>query len=448
MQSKIESRQLPAIPEHYLYWTYQNPALLRPVLRDEEGREVLILEAGERNLDDGPDFLDALLQIDGVQMRGDVEFHLRWQDWFRHGHPHDSRYRRVILHVLWYPPRSVLPRTLRERFAHLVLSRQLNLPLSNWLREMHRLEAVFPGACGRGACSFSGGDRSLRKLAWMRFQRKTEQLRSWIKVYGWETALYLGLARALGYRKNSAPFQELIRQLPPRQLLEMVHPLQRSPLVFWIILGLQAGLFNRPFTIRGQEPPRTLLTTIERIREQFNNHLPHRPQQLTQWHFARLRPQNNPYFRLAGFAQILFHYQTASLFQTLLRLFYQRQKIDPLLRKLEKALCLPLSPVFQPFLKELLSFRQLPRFSLGQKRCRQFVLNIVLPLFYLWGNYRESYGFQQYVEDLFFRFPSLEETRLLQPLEKQFSGRLVWAYQEQGMLESVYLNQPVLLPPQ
>ncbi len=445
MQPEIKPETLPAVPEHYLYWTYQNPAFLFSSLQDERGQEVTILEPGERNPDDGPDFLNALLRIGGVQMRGDVEFHLRWQDWFLHGHFHDARYRRVILHILWYPPRPPLSPSLERCFSHLVLSRFLKQPLPQWLRQMKQLDRERlrnPLPVNLPA----EDDQQLRELAWARFLRKTERLRSWVKAYGWETSLYLGLARALGYRKNSEPFQELVRQFPPGDLLRLIHPLQRSPLVFWVVLGLQAGLFNRPFTSRGRDESQRLWRTVERIREQFNHYLPHRPQSLIQWHFARLRPQNNPYFRLAGFAQILFHYQRNSLFQTLLRLFYQRQEIDQLLPALEQVLCLPLSPVFQPFLQELLSFRQVPRRSLGRRRCRQFVLNIVIPLLHLWGNYRESFGFQQYLEDLYFRFPALEESRLFAPSAKGRRRHLSRAYQEQAILERIYLAAPASFP--
>ena len=50
----------------------------------------------------GPDYQDAILSIQEREIaRGDVEFHVRASDWYRHGHHHDSQYNRVILHVVW-----------------------------------------------------------------------------------------------------------------------------------------------------------------------------------------------------------------------------------------------------------------------------------------------------------------------------------------------------------
>lgn len=49
----------------------------------------------------GPDYRDAVVAFgDGEPVRGDVELHLRSEDWRRHGHGSDSEYRRVILHVV------------------------------------------------------------------------------------------------------------------------------------------------------------------------------------------------------------------------------------------------------------------------------------------------------------------------------------------------------------
>ena len=121
MQKEKENTALPRIPEHYLYQAYQHHQKLKKPLLTAEGQPLEIVECGLRNPDNGPDFKDALLKVGGVLVRGDVEFHLCWQDWFRHGHNDDSRYRQVILHGLWQPPQG-LPGTLSQRFPHLVIS--------------------------------------------------------------------------------------------------------------------------------------------------------------------------------------------------------------------------------------------------------------------------------------------------------------------------------------
>lgn len=48
----------------------------------------------------GPDVRDAIVCFKEKEVVGDVEFHVRASDWFAHGHAHDPRYNRVILHVV------------------------------------------------------------------------------------------------------------------------------------------------------------------------------------------------------------------------------------------------------------------------------------------------------------------------------------------------------------
>lgn len=50
----------------------------------------------------GPDYQNAILALSGGELvEGDVEFHIRSSDWYRHGHDRDTRYNSVVLHVAW-----------------------------------------------------------------------------------------------------------------------------------------------------------------------------------------------------------------------------------------------------------------------------------------------------------------------------------------------------------
>lgn len=65
------------------------------------GEDVRVLYAGRPGGPSGPDFRDAvLLRRDGSRVCGDVELHLRARGWRLHGHDHDPRYNRVVLHVV------------------------------------------------------------------------------------------------------------------------------------------------------------------------------------------------------------------------------------------------------------------------------------------------------------------------------------------------------------
>ena len=108
--------------EHDLQAAYAYSSRFPCALTAQDGRPIKIVERGRLNLDNGPDILDALIDIDGIRCRGDIEIHLRWEDWFRHGHHEDRRYRQVILHLVWHPLDGIsdklarrMPQVCRDR---------------------------------------------------------------------------------------------------------------------------------------------------------------------------------------------------------------------------------------------------------------------------------------------------------------------------------------------
>ena len=79
-------------------------ASLRPRrLLTRRGEAVSVVSPGEWNLEAGPDFRRAVLEVGPSRRRvvGDVEVHLAPSDWDLHGHGSDPRYRNVVAHVTW-----------------------------------------------------------------------------------------------------------------------------------------------------------------------------------------------------------------------------------------------------------------------------------------------------------------------------------------------------------
>ena len=95
-----ESPPLPDLPERLLARLWQQRAARQQEFRTDAGRRVRVLYPGRPGLAAGPDFRDALLEVEGLgQVRGDVELHRRQQDWYAHGHAADPNYNGVVLHA-------------------------------------------------------------------------------------------------------------------------------------------------------------------------------------------------------------------------------------------------------------------------------------------------------------------------------------------------------------
>lgn len=83
---------------HYL-WKFQK--LSGNKFFTTAGERLYICHPGLHNMDSGPDFFNAQLELDGQLWAGNVEIHINSSDWFAHRHETDPAYDNVILHVVW-----------------------------------------------------------------------------------------------------------------------------------------------------------------------------------------------------------------------------------------------------------------------------------------------------------------------------------------------------------
>ena len=102
------------------------------------GKRIEILDPGRWNFQEGPDFREAVIALDGQRRHGDVEIHLHETDWRRHGHGEDPNFRNVILHVVLFPdPRGMRPGGDgdRDRFETLEWLKYLGSDLESFLED-------------------------------------------------------------------------------------------------------------------------------------------------------------------------------------------------------------------------------------------------------------------------------------------------------------------------
>jgi hypothetical protein len=101
-----------------------------------KGDEVEIVNVGEWNFSDGPDFKNVKGLINGIYWEGDVEIHRTSGDWFRHGHQLDSAYNQVKLHVVY----ELSFRAGAPELPTIVLKGQWNPTPREWLKPLVPIE--------------------------------------------------------------------------------------------------------------------------------------------------------------------------------------------------------------------------------------------------------------------------------------------------------------------
>src|SRR5437660_1773797 len=105
-------------PERLLQAVWHHQRLLRGQLRTLDGKPLRVLHPGFWNREAGPDFREAVVQIDGETKTGDVEIDLHPSGWIGHGHDRNPNFAKVILHVVWNSgePKASVPMLKMQDF--------------------------------------------------------------------------------------------------------------------------------------------------------------------------------------------------------------------------------------------------------------------------------------------------------------------------------------------
>lgn len=273
-----------------------------------DGQAVRVVFPGWWNLEAGPDFRHATVQIgDGHERTGDIEVHLRAQDWFHHGHDRDEQFNNVILHVvLWEAGSQTAPKTRAGQTPpQLVLQHQLAAPLESLYDDID-LDAYphnvgnHSGQCAKLLKSLPADEvRALLDDAGdERFAGKARKFARWIYRAGPEQAFYEGWMEALGYKANKMAFRTLAQRAP---LAELAAQRAHMPA---ILFGLANFL---PVTAPKSRDPvcarhvKRLWDTWWKLRPDFQERiLPP-----GSWRFHGIRPANHPHRRLGAAAALL-----------------------------------------------------------------------------------------------------------------------------------------------
>lgn len=286
--------------ERLLQAVWRHQRLRRDQLKTSDGKAVRVLHPGFVSAEGGPDFRGAVIQIGAEPPRaGDVEIDLRSHGWLAHGHDRNPNFQSVILQVVWESGAPAAGTERNKRPLTLEINNSLDAPLnelSQWLE--NESAAVLPENL-RGKCSapLSGMDEGqlaglLRQAAQVRLEAKAAQLSARARLVGWEQALWEWLFRALGYKHNAWPMQNLAesRQLWARGIKTSFEFQAR-------LLGI-GGLLPAELT-RSQKDSDTYLRRVWdcwwRERDTFSECVLPRGV----WKFHGLRPANHPQRRLA-----------------------------------------------------------------------------------------------------------------------------------------------------
>jgi hypothetical protein len=270
---------------------------------------VRVIDPGIWNLEAGPDFLGATLQLEPHRRRwcGDVEIHIRPSGWKQHGHSEDPRYRGVRIHVTYFPGR-VTPGLLPPGTVEIALEKALAAQPGFFFESVDTTAYPFAQRateppCARHLASWSQDEKGLLLDAagQERLRRKTERLSNRIDQCGPEQAVYEDVMGALGYKHNQAPFRRLAQILPVEELRALAGA---DTIAAYAMLAGLAGLLPHRVQPRWDTATRRFL---RQVWDQWWKHAStwaSRCMAPTDWRLSGQRPANHPLRRLMGAASL------------------------------------------------------------------------------------------------------------------------------------------------
>ncbi|MCW3075519.1 MAG: hypothetical protein JWO32_128 [Bacteroidetes bacterium] len=285
------------LKEDILQFIWQHK-LLKPLpLITTSGKEISILQPGELNTDSGPDFFNAMIKINGLRLAGNIEVHVKTDDWLKHNHQRDAAYDNLILHVVYEDNKILQQNTLNNvevlEIKNLVPEELLN----NYSTLIESKKSL--------ACESQLPEVNDLKFTWWLQRMLIERLESKVKrieeVFAdaggnYSQTFYTILLRSFGFKVNAVPFELLAKHLPLNVLLKHSGNLMQLEALLLGTAGFLDEQFsdNHVLSLQNEfEYLKTKYKIISLKKELFK--------------FSRLRPANFPTLRLAQVAAVLHH---------------------------------------------------------------------------------------------------------------------------------------------
>ncbi|MEP7163713.1 MAG: DUF2851 family protein [Ferruginibacter sp.] len=276
--------------ERLLQYIWQFQHFNSGLLQTTAEQSLQVIQPGNYNTNQGPDFLNAKIKIADTIWAGSIELHINTSDWQLHNHSNDKNYSNVILHVVWNDDQdlqlSFPTLELQNRVSKLLLKKYDELmqgtkfiPCEDQVRLVNEITLI------------SWKERLLVE----RLQQKAQYIETLLQLNNghWEETFWWILARNFGAKINCDAFEKIAQSIPMNVLAKHKQQLQQLEA---LLMG-QAGLLEKDFE---EDYPIMLQKEYRFLQKKYRLNKVHVPV-----YFLRMRPANFPSIRLAQLAALI-----------------------------------------------------------------------------------------------------------------------------------------------
>ena len=377
-------------------------------LTSSEDELFSVIYPGRTNGDSGPDFRDAVIINKSHLTKGDVEVHVKSSDWYSHEHHADAAYNNVILHVvmlhdcnsatLLQSGKLVPVLCLAKALRHQAYLLPLQLPCSQILDHVDRQTL--------GKLLNTAGEKRFKQKA-MHFQA---EILCFAQKEEAGQVLFRGMMRALGYAKNTKPFENLADRMP----LNSIESREGLALKQALLLGT-AGLLPSQRQ-QGELAKEKEVQELEQIWQSAGKKV--KTMRESDWNLSHIYPNNSPVRRIVAQSHLLERYYGENLLAGILQLV----KEAPLPNR-HHALENGLTVASNGYWRDHFDFdvRSKTKISalLGNSKAGEIAVNVVLPFAFSWGKMFNEPELMKKAMELFNSYPKLAENEITRHMEKQ-----------------------------
>jgi Protein of unknown function (DUF2851) len=284
--------------ERLLQFIWQMQYFNKQSLLTVQGEALQIVQQGELNTNQGPDFLNGKIKLDATTWAGNIELHINSSHWLQHKHSGDKNYNNIILHVVWENDVTIHDAN-GEPLPTLELKERISNILLNHYEQLMNNNAFVP--CDQQLTNI----RSITWSSWKerllveRLQQKMQLVQNHLLQTNnhWEESFWRMLARNFGIKINQESFEAIAASIPINVLAKhknQIHHLEA------FLLG-QANLLQ---VAAPDDYTKMLQKEYQFLQSKYQ--LPQVKQAVL---FLRMRPSNFPSIRLAQLAMLVHNSQ-------------------------------------------------------------------------------------------------------------------------------------------
>ena len=373
-------------------------------LTSTEDTVVNVIYPGRINGDNGPDFRDAVIGNESRLMKGDVEVHIKSSDWYSHGHDTNADYNNVILHVvMWHDCNSAtllqnskavpvicLAMALRQQ-AYLL---PCNLPCFQILNRMD-MQSL------KNLLSIAGEARFKQKAIHFGAELKQKE----------ERHVFLrGIMKALGYAKNTKPFENLADRVP----LNSIETQKGVALKQALLLGTAGLLPSQRW--QGEFEGKKEVQELEQLWRSADRKI--ETMKEGDWNLSHIYPNNSPVRRIVALSYLLERYSENKLLTGILQLVKEAPRPGEHC-VLENGLTVTGDGYWRDHFDFDIRSKTSKSALLGNSKAGEIIVNVVLPFAFSWGELTADAKITENALELYRNYPKLSENYLTYHMKKQ-----------------------------